>query len=236
VPTQSLEDKPTQVFERNLLEKATVGTTQLLSALFSLPYKPSDEGPLALLPTHKNDTSLVEGNSFTLLPREKTPPGLKEDTKWDKFAKEKGIEQRKRGRQAWDEDTGEWKYRTGADKMSKSKEDSWPIMEVKRGDDPYADPWEKRREERAEKVDKNMEARMRNLERTGELPKGSTAKTMKERKEKRSAGRDGNAVGDLVPAGVPVDLYEGGRRNPVTGRVDGNDTGSDPRKEAGGKS
>jgi regulator of ribosome biosynthesis len=49
----------------------------------------------------------------TTLPREKPLPKPKEETRWEKFAKEKGIVKRKRERMVFDETAQEWKPRFG---------------------------------------------------------------------------------------------------------------------------
>jgi hypothetical protein len=98
-------------------------------------------------------------------------------------------------------------YRTGFEKANNTAKD-WPIMEVKRNDDPFADPWEKLRDEKKGRKDKNTQNRMKNEERAGNLEKGTTNRTMKNIEKVRSEGKKGgNADRDNVaPSGVPVDL------------------------------
>ena len=112
----------------------------------------------------------------------------------------------------WDEATGTWMFRHGYQKANNDAND-WPIMEVKGGDDPYADPWEKQREAKRARVEKNTEQRMRNEERAGHLAKGTTTRMLKGREKTRQAGKTGgNRDRDnidsvrLPPSGVPVDL------------------------------
>lgn len=179
-----------------LLKKASESCQQLIAALWILPKEQTDVGPLVTLPP----------KSEIPLPRALPPPKPKEETKWQKFAKERGIAPKsKRSRKVFDELTGDWKFLTGKDKANdKSKE--WPIMEVKGGDDPYADPWEKLRDVKRKGVDKNMESRMRNEEREGLLKKGTTTRFMKGRKESREKGKEAHAKGNQIPSGVPVDI------------------------------
>ena len=136
------------------------------------------------------------------------PPPPKKETKWEKFARERGLplNKNKRSRKVFDEATGEWMYRHGYQKAnSESKE--WPIMEVKGNADPYADPWEKQREEKRARKDKNVESRMRNEERAGNLSKGTTTRVLKSKERTRKAGKEGgNRDRDILPTGVPVDL------------------------------
>ena len=83
-------------------------------------------------------------------------------------------------------------------------------MEVKKNDDPYADPWEKLREEKKGRVTKNTEARMRNAEREGLLDKGTSnrhAKNLKKQDKQRELMRENERKHGLVaPVGVPVDM------------------------------
>lgn len=182
-----------------LLASAEASATQLVAALWELPTAASDEGPLAMLP----------GSSY-VLPRAKTPPEPKGDTRWEQFRKEKGIENRKRGRKEWDEATQEWVARYGKDSRA-NQDTEWPIMEADRAD-PYADPWEKARTEKKAKVEKNQVSQTKNLERQGLLPKGSGRKLQREqegRREQTSAQQEKakeNAKGAGRPAGVPVDM------------------------------
>ena len=80
-------------------------------------------------------------------------------------------------------------------------------MEVGANDDPYADPWEKMREEKRARVDRNVERRMKNEERAGNLSKGATNRTMKAKKKAYEIGKEaGRKDSQSVPIGLPVDL------------------------------
>jgi len=191
IPNQNLLVK-----EDYLLQKASVGCQQLIHALWQLPTERTDVGPLASLP------SAYE----IVLPRQLPPPEAKAETKWEKFAKERGIQAKsKRSRKVYDEATDSWKHLTGPDKANSSTKE-WPIMEVKRGDDPYMDPWEKARDAHRTKMDKQMENRMRNQERAGKLPKGTTTRFMKDKHSAVEKGKEGHQKGNVVPSGIPVDL------------------------------
>ena len=83
----------------------------------------------------------------------------------------------------------------------------WPIMEVKDGEDPFANPWEKQREAKRARVEKNVEQRMRNQERAGMLEKGTTTRVLKSREKSRKLGKaGGNTDRDSLPVGIPVDI------------------------------
>jgi len=187
--------------EQYLLQKATDGCTQLLDSLWRLPIKNSDVGPMVTLPTYDEIT----------LPRALPPPPPKQDTKWEKFAKEKGIplNKEKRSQKVWDEETGSWMFRHGYKKANDSLGKEWPIIEVGANDDMYADPWEKMRDEKHAKKTKNTTNQMKNKERAGLISKGTTNRMMKNMEETRKKGRhggSGSGAGGALPTGVPVDL------------------------------
>lgn len=136
-------------------------------------------------------------------------PPPKKETKWEKFAKEKGIptNKEKRSRQVWDEATGTWMFRHGYQKANDDTKE-WPIMEVKHDENPFDDPWDRVRETKRARVDKNRDQRMKNEERAGSLPKGTTNRLMKNAEHRRNAGKLGGLMdrNDVPPVGVPVDL------------------------------
>ena len=72
---------------------------------------------------------------LTRLPREKPLPKPKPPTRWERFAKEKGIQKRqKRSAQMWDEPSQSWKRRHGQDRVAASNEFTAPVVDAK--------PWE----------------------------------------------------------------------------------------------
>jgi regulator of ribosome biosynthesis len=65
-----------------------------------------------------------------ILPREKTIPKDKEPTKWERFAKKKGIKAKKReGKLVYDEAKGEWLPKYGYRGANKAGENDW-LVEV----------------------------------------------------------------------------------------------------------
>eukprot|EP00934_Nitzschia_sp_Nitz4_P007587 Nitzschia sp. Nitz4//scaffold413_size9536//1760//3250//NITZ4_009094-RA/size9536-augustus-gene-0.18-mRNA-1//-1//CDS//3329551334//7577//frame0 len=191
-----------EVDEGFLLKKATAGCAQLIATIWQQPMEASDAGPLVTLP----------GYDEIRLPRALPPPAPKEETRWEKFAKQKGIplNKEKRSRKVWDETTGTWMFRHGFEKANSSTKE-WPIMEVGANDDPFADPWEKIRDAKRARTERNMENRMKNEERAGNIAKGMTNKVLKGREKTRKEGKlGGNADRDnVLPTGVPVDLTSG---------------------------
>ena len=80
----------------------------------------------------------------TLFPRFHKMPKKKALTRWEKYMKEKGIQKKKkRSKLVYDEVSGDWVYRYGAKGIKKIREKFDVVREVKPGEDPYSDPWEK---------------------------------------------------------------------------------------------
>jgi regulator of ribosome biosynthesis len=93
----------------------------LINDLFKLPATPSDVGALAKLP-----------EPSTLLPRSKPVPKPREPTRWEQFAKAKGIVKRKRSSHAYDEQQQEWRPRYGRKSAKNDGMKDW-CMELKPG-------------------------------------------------------------------------------------------------------
>ena len=115
-----------------------------------LPVEVSDIGPVYVLP-----------NEVFVLPKSQREPEPKPETKWEKFAKEKGIKKRKRDRMVFDEEDQQYKPRFGYKGINSGIEDV-PIVEVKAGQDPFADPWADARKGKKDAIKKNMKNQMRN--------------------------------------------------------------------------
>jgi len=129
---------------------ATEGIQSIVSKLFALPAESIDFGALVELPEPK-----------TALPRAKPVPKDKPLTRWEEFAKLKGIKNKKRDRMVWDEFAQDWKPRFGAG-SAKKVEDDW-VIEHRPGDDPSVDPFERRSLEKQENKLKNKRQQMKNL-------------------------------------------------------------------------
>ncbi|TMW61161.1 hypothetical protein Poli38472_013624 [Pythium oligandrum] len=156
--------------EKELALHARDNVQLLVNRIFELPREMSDMGPLAQLPVPE-----------LVIPREKPLPKPKVETKWEKFAKDKGIDKRKKSRMVLDEATGEyaaaWGYKRAGDDMK-----DWAI-EVKEGD--MEDPWTKRKQAKRARIEKNLKAQSNNLKN----------------------GRGKQQVGsNKAPAGIPVEL------------------------------
>eukprot|EP01035_Chromulina_nebulosa_P017191 gene17191-22710_t len=141
-------------------ELATDNCQRLIKKIFECPIEKTELGPLAVLPSE----------SF-ILPREKRIPDPKPETKWEKYAKEKNIKNKKRDRMIFDELTQEWKPRFGYKRINGGLDDV-PIVEVKPGQDPNADPWEIDRKSKKEKIQKNILSKEKNVLRNPSLIPG----------------------------------------------------------------
>lgn len=137
--------------EEYLQSTARDGVQVLISALFNLPTTPSPDGPLAQLPP-----------PTTQLPRAKPLPKPKPLTKWEQFAKAKGISHRKKEKKVWDEEKQEWVNRWGWKGANKAGEEQW-LTEVPKNADIDFDPAKKARDERKARVAKNEKQHEKNL-------------------------------------------------------------------------
>jgi len=82
--------------------------------------------------SHPTDGVLISlPPPITPLPREKPLPVAKEETKWERFAKKKGIKDKKRGegKMVYDDEKGDWVPKWGYKGRNKEGESSW-LVEV----------------------------------------------------------------------------------------------------------
>nr|CAG4636470.1 EOG090X0CBY [Eubosmina coregoni] len=116
------------------------------------------------LPTAKVDNEIVIKlpPGTTRLPRAKPVPKAKELTKWEKYAKEKGITKRKKANTEWDEELNRWVPRFGFQKNVAEKEKNW-VVELPGNAKDTDDPIEQKKAKKKEAVAKNELQRLRNL-------------------------------------------------------------------------
>ena len=160
--------------EEHLQSLARDGTQALINTLFSLPTVVSPDGPLAQLPP-----------PVYRLPRAKPLPKPKPPTKWDLFARAKGIQKKRKEKRVWDEEKQEWINSWGRGGKNRKVEDQW-LTEVPRNagmsglihsfiirivnimTDVDFDPRKEARDERKDRIAKNEKQRQQNLSRSSE--------------------------------------------------------------------
>ncbi|SPC66331.1 related to RRS1 - regulator of ribosome biogenesis [Ustilago sp. UG-2017b] len=141
------------------------GVQSLVNRIFTLPItRDPENGPLAALPRFTSK-----------LPREKSMPKPKPLTKWEKFAKQKGIQSKKKDKMIYDENTNEWFPRWGYKGANKDLEDQW-IHELKNNANTDIDPAKTAKKERLAKKEKNEKQRMGNLARAAAASSASAVK------------------------------------------------------------
>ncbi|XP_042496443.1 ribosome biogenesis regulatory protein homolog [Macadamia integrifolia] len=138
------------------LQKGTELVQAIADVLFNLPSTEDRDGPIVQLPP-----------PTTRLPREKHLPKPQPLTKWELFAKMKGIKKHKKDKIVFDEQTGTWKRRHGYDRVDDDKD--VPIIEAKMTDEPGEDPFAKRRVEKKNRVEKQEKNRLGNLKKAAKV-------------------------------------------------------------------
>lgn len=157
-----LKVKRAKDIDEKFVKDLTRDNVQLLfNEIWKLPVERIQESIVAKLP-----------ECTTVLPREKRIPKAAPLTKWQEYAKLKGIQKPKRGAMVWDETAKEWKPRFGY-KRANDDTKEW-VIEIPANADPYEDQFEKRAKAKNERVAKNELQRLRNIaRRTGKPMPGS---------------------------------------------------------------
>jgi regulator of ribosome biosynthesis len=152
IETSKLENTETR--DAYLTELARDNTQILINAIWQLPTHRVEEVVVATFPppTYK-------------LPREKPLPEPKAETKWEKYAKEKGIvKKKKKDRVVWDEVVKQWVPQYGYKKKVVEDQKNWCIP-IKETANPILNPHEELEKEKSERKAKNELQRLRNLAR-----------------------------------------------------------------------
>lgn len=122
--------------------------------LTALPLKSTADGIIAELPM-----------PVTAIPREKPIPKAKEPTKWELFAKKKGIQSKPReGKMVYDEEKGEWVPKWGYKGRNKDVEHQWlvEIDDKKTDGGEEIDPRKLSRDERKKNIKLNERQQKKN--------------------------------------------------------------------------
>ena len=136
------------------LQEITRGNVQLLiNKIWSLPTKCVEEVIVAELPKPKY-----------VLPRSRKLPKPKPLTKWQQFAKDKGIRTKKKGRAKlkWDDLLQKWTPTYGFRRAQAQEQKEW-LVECKDDGKPIEDPFAAIKTAKIEKKAKNELQRLRNL-------------------------------------------------------------------------
>lgn len=127
-------------------------------------------------------------------------PTPKAETKWEAFAREKGIKKTKREKQEWDAETQSWKYTWGR-KSAANKED-W-LIEHKEGElGDHEDPFIQKKNMKKERIEKNETRRLQNKRRA------SVAEGVELAGGRNSASL---VVGSAAPTGAAISQERLGR-------------------------
>ncbi len=141
-----------------VLERGRAVLQRLVADLFSLPSESDVNGRFVQLPA-----------GTTSFPRTKPlPPQEKPMTKWERFAKDKGIKKRKRSKMVFDEQTDEWRRRHGKERAGDANKII--IMDGKFSEKggnlggASEDPFTREDREKKERVEKNAGRQQKNLQ------------------------------------------------------------------------
>ncbi|GMT04093.1 hypothetical protein PENTCL1PPCAC_26267, partial [Pristionchus entomophagus] len=139
--------------EDELITRARNNVQFLFNKVWELDKKRVEESIVAVLP-----------KPVFKLPREKPIPEKKAPTRWEEYAKLKGIAPRKhRNKKVFDETSGEWKPRFGFRRGNDNTKDWCIEVPDNRPDD--VDMFAERKEAKKERVAKNETQRLKNMAR-----------------------------------------------------------------------
>ncbi|KAI9189323.1 Rhodanese- sulfurtransferase [Blastocladiella emersonii ATCC 22665] len=155
--------------ESLLASLARDSAQMLYNEVFGLETTADEDGVFVELPAPKLQ-----------VPREKPLPKDQPQTRWEKFAKEKGIQNRKKSRMEYDEATGEYRPRWGYGSAKNDAANDW-LIPVPKNADPYADQYELRREEKKERIDKNKKQQIRNSAEAAAVARGEDPRAARKR-------------------------------------------------------
>lgn len=132
------------------------------------------------LPTERRDGDIVVKLAAGLykLPRAKRLPKPRVPTKWEQFAKVKGIQKKRKNtsKLSWDDQLRKWVPLYGFRRAQAQREKDW-VLEVPQNADPMEDQFAKKADAKTERVAKNELQRLRNIAkaRKVKIPRGGVA-------------------------------------------------------------
>ncbi|KAH8925939.1 hypothetical protein BT69DRAFT_1215943, partial [Atractiella rhizophila] len=204
-------------FEQALLSNSQTIVQALVGSIFSRPLVSSLSANSGEIPT------AISNLEYGLIPRAKRLPSAKPLTKWEKFAKKKGIGAKNKGKKVWDEEKGEWRDRWGYGKWKgargmgedgKGLADDW-VVEVKGNEaDPSYNPRAQSKKESKLRKGKNEKQQLANIARAQAETSGPTPQEKRKTELERKIGqvsRSTTAMGKFAEAGE-VGRAKGERR------------------------
>lgn len=123
----------------------------LINQIWELPTERVEEAIVAKLPA-----------STYVLPRARPVPKPKPLSKWQQFAKSKGIDKKKKSKLKWDQQLQKWIPLYGYKRADAQKQKDW-LIEVPDNANPMEDQFEKVAQAKSERVSKNELQRLRNV-------------------------------------------------------------------------
>lgn len=139
----------------------------LINQILSLPVKTTTDTQGSSTGQSSTMTLIQLPEPLTPLPREKSIPKARPQTKWEKFAALKGIKAKaKDGKLVFDEATQKWVPKWGYKGINKQLDDQWLVEvedKVKNTENELVDPRTLARAERKRLVKKNEARHKRNL-------------------------------------------------------------------------
>ena len=133
------------------IQDVTACVQAIVDGLFALPAGSEGTRRVVALPP-----------PTTRLPRQKPLPKPKVETKWETFAKSKGINNKKRERKVYDEAAQDWKPRFGS---QRSQSYDPPILELKQTDSADVNPFEREKISKKLNLLKQKQRTLKNKER-----------------------------------------------------------------------
>jgi len=131
--------QPGKASEKELLDYTRDSVQLLVNHMFGLPQNRIEEGMAVQLPSEE----------VFRLPRQKPVPKAKAPTRWQKFMEDRNMRKRKRSKLVYDEASGDWVPRWGYRSVKKKTEaGAQGIYEVKAGEDPNSNPFERMKAEK----------------------------------------------------------------------------------------
>eukprot|EP00996_Jenningsia_fusiforme_P002990 NODE_3798_length_914_cov_25.252023_g3492_i0.p1 GENE.NODE_3798_length_914_cov_25.252023_g3492_i0~~NODE_3798_length_914_cov_25.252023_g3492_i0.p1 ORF type:complete len:239 (+),score=68.52 NODE_3798_length_914_cov_25.252023_g3492_i0:83-718(+) len=155
-----------EITERQLMDHSAAAANKLMRQLFGLPVVPSDSGRVVALP-----------RCTTKLPREKRLPEPKTPTKWERYAKSKGIVKLKKERRVYDEELKQYVPTYGRGKKMVDRAKNWAIemaddyQPKTEGGDPFLDAEIARKE----RISKQKKAEQRNKNFASKIKKSTAS-------------------------------------------------------------